>query len=299
MQLTPYKDIPHLLLPLTKASPTQLVEALADRIRSLASVHADNTRLQALADERQSNLQRLRQQIESVKKDNDESNQRAQNAERQIEEDATKISQMDDTLQALNQQVETLKRESAILRENVQTENQRAELSEKRVADMERAEAHREREAVERGRREGGRQLERFRRDFDTLNTRAENAEREREKLRQDVAKLTDDLRVEKARGRVKAQVINKQEERVGREEAKVARLERELRRARDRVKLLEVERQGLDEHVKGLEAKLEESKEVLRSDSRVIAYLNRELNEKSAREDAAANTGRNRLAVT
>lgn len=60
----------------------------------------------------------------------------------------------------------------------------------------------------------------------------------------------------------------------------------------RDRAALLEVEKDGLSERLKSASRKLEENAAVLASDQQVIAYLNRELNERAIGDVSGATAG-------
>lgn len=94
--------------------------------------------------------------------------------------------------------------------------------------------------------------------------------------------RLQNALRESRARGKARAAVAARQEDTIRRLEARVAELEREARRARDRAALLEVEKEGFRDRVREMEMRAEESAAVRASDERVIAYLNRELNEQA-----------------
>jgi hypothetical protein len=76
--------------------------------------------------------------------------------------------------------------------------------------------------------------------------------------------------------------VLERQEEAVEGEERRAAALERDARRARDRIDMLELERDGLAARLAAAKEKMEEAEAMQATNQRVIAYLNRELNERA-----------------
>ena len=96
------------------------------------------------------------------------------------------------------------------------------------------------------------------------------------------------DAKSARAKGRVKGALIAKLEERI-------SSLERDSRRVRDRAAMLEVEKDGLQGRLSSAMSKLEENRATIDSDQQVIAYLNRELNDRLMSEVSPSGSGRGR----
>lgn len=103
------------------------------------------------------------------------------------------------------------------------------------------------------------------------------------------IDRLENELRTARAKAQVKSAIIAKQEEAVVSNESIISTLERDLRRARDRGAMLEVEKEGLSGRLSSALSKLEENAALLASDQQVIAYLNRELNDRAIGESGAS----------
>lgn len=93
-------------------------------------------------------------------------------------------------------------------------------------------------------------------------------------------------VRAYRAKNRAKDAIIARQEDRV-------AALQRECRRASDRVQLLSVEKEGLVGRLNSVQGKLEENVCVIESDQHVIRYLNRQLNDRLLSEVSEGSGGK------
>lgn len=268
VQFNAYKAFLHIELPLQRASEQELVAALAARAREAESAFSDAAEKQRLADERLRLLTEARTEIEQLRaalaeRDNaqrnaDEATQRAQHARAETDALRAQIADRDEKINQGEQRIQLLQKEVAELRRKIET-----------LPALRDANAGVERRAVA-----AEAALAEARVALDTLRTERQAAS-ERE------AKLETELRSSRAKGKVKAAIINKQEAAVLASEKRIAVLERDLRRSRDRAAMLEVEKEGLSGRLSSACSKLEENATVLQSDQRVIEYLSRELNER------------------
>eukprot|EP00177_Eucheuma_denticulatum_P004081 GFKZ01007391.1.p1 GENE.GFKZ01007391.1~~GFKZ01007391.1.p1 ORF type:complete len:404 (-),score=84.32 GFKZ01007391.1:226-1437(-) len=275
IEMTAYKAISHLELSLQHASQATLIDALAERVRSLQQV---GEQLQAETDRRKgkeqevNELQRRAAEMEVTCGRYEE--------ERQKREDLqARLGQMDAVEKGLREEVDRLERQARM-------ERTRVEELEGIVRGINGEREEFVRQEVERVRGEAERRLLDMREEMEGVKREMAGVEREREEWGVERGRLKEEVKVLKAKGKVKTEVIQRQEGVIGREESKVSRWERECRRLRDRLGLLQVEKEGLEGRLDGLVRKLEEREEVVKSDSRVIAYLNRELNERVLREE-------------
>ena len=267
----------------TPATTDQIISELADRARKATHLQ------RRLVDEQAQN-----------------STLRAQNGAltETVQRNAAKLSEMT----ATNEQVESLTANLTDVKAKLQTalsdlqqlqvrESEAARLAEERagrvreleaqlgdvsrqtrsVADVER-DQERRMQAVVRQRDEAAEQIRRG-------NTIIQSLQEKVRAQQADIKRIQADMRALRAKGKVKDAVIAKQEE-------KVASLQRECRRASDRVALLQVEKDGLDGRLTSAYAKLEENKAVIDSDQQVISYLNRELNDRLLSEVSGLGVG-------
>ncbi|CAN8069335.1 unnamed protein product [Agarophyton chilense] len=114
-----------------------------------------------------------------------------------------------------------------------------------------------------------------------TVTSQRQEACNEIEKGNKIIDTLQKELRASRARSRVKSKLIAKQEQVLAERDGKLAELQRELIRVRDRAALLHVQKEGVEDRLREALRKLEENRAVLQSDQQVIAYLNRELNDR------------------
>jgi hypothetical protein len=101
------------------------------------------------------------------------------------------------------------------------------------------------------------------------------------------VARLDESLKASRRKSRLQSAVLEQQEEAVSAERWRVAELELDVRRARDRLAMIELERDGLIAWRAAAREKLEEAEVQLAANEQAIAFMNRELNERSMRASA------------
>lgn len=268
VQFNAYKAFLHVELPLRRASKEELVAALAARAREAEAAIADAAEKQILADERLRLLGQARSEVEQLKNslsERDEVQRTADEASHRAEEARARNEALRAQIAERDQRLYSVQSELAELRGRVGT------LPELRDAT---AEAERRAGAAQAALVECRATADSLRAERDAARTEL-NAARERE------GRLQTELRASRAKGKVKAAVIAKQEAAVRVAEKRLAALEREVRRTRDRTAMLEVEKEGLSGRLSSACSKLEENAAVLQSDQQVIEYLSRELNER------------------
>lgn len=307
VQTSAVKSITHIELTLRRASHEELVSAVAARAREAQ-----------LAEDRVNELQN------TLKQQRDQALQDTRTAEQSIQQLKDNISRLENRLQH-SQEIdaratrldEEVRRLSQSLNEaEVQARNARIEAD--AVIDVQ-GEVERLRQLVETAQSENGRiddalqrasaERDEARRESDRIRSERDEATAEIAKGNAIIERLQSEVHTARAKNKVKAAVIARQEQTVRRLESRVAELERDVRRARDQVALLEVEKDGLNSRLTSALRKLEENAAVLASDQQVIAYLNRELNERAAGDigattqsptrDRRRSSGRDNVGVT
>jgi Centriolar protein SAS N-terminal len=101
------------------------------------------------------------------------------------------------------------------------------------------------------------------------------------------LAVLRRELRVERRNGAVAEAVREQQEKAVEAGEARVSELQRDLRRTKDRLEMVELERDGMAARLASARKTIENDKVLIDKDRKSIAYLNRELNKAAMALDA------------
>lgn len=283
VQTSAVKSITHIELQLRRASHEELMAAVAGRAREAELADARATHLQRVLDEERGRARddaaRSTQQITEL-------SDKIKLLEREVAEtsaERNRLVQLDDEVRRLREELserdERLETARADIAETSKVRDENDELravSDRSNATAARAEEARKRAIIERD--DAKRETERVVAERDSLAaeiTRGNDI----------IGRLQNEVRTLRAKAKVKSTVLGRQEEVVNRLETRVAELERDVRRARDRAALLEVEKDGLNEQVSSMKHKLEENAAVLASDQQVIAYLNRELNERAVNE--------------
>lgn len=268
VELSDFKAITHLELSLLAATDLQLRALLAEKARLADSVIAEANDLRTSLRVRDETIENLRQSVAALEarlaqSDRDCGEQQAKRSEveRQLDDQATAqnvIEQRDAQITSLQSELTAMSREvdrvEALNQQNTMLQKERDEAQAERLKISEHLESvKKERDAVAAEIRRGNSLIE----------------------------KLQNEVRSQRAKARVKASLISRQEVSLKDMETAKATLERDLRRARDRAAFLEVEKEGLNGRLEAALAKVEENKAICESDRRVIAYLNRELNER------------------
>jgi hypothetical protein len=93
------------------------------------------------------------------------------------------------------------------------------------------------------------------------------------------LAGLRKDLKVERRNGAVAEAIRERQEKAIDAGETRIAELEREQRRTRDRLEMVELERDGMNARLASARLTIENDKVLIEKDRKSIAYLNKELN--------------------
>lgn len=96
------------------------------------------------------------------------------------------------------------------------------------------------------------------------------------------IARLEHSSKDSRQKVRLSSAVIEKQEAAVLFNERRIAELERDLRKTRDRLEMVELERDGLSARLNAAKEKLEEGEILQATNQQVIAYLNRQLNKRA-----------------
>lgn len=286
IQTSHVKSITHIELSLRRASHEELVAAVAARARE-AQLAEDRARdmgeaLSQARDQARREASRAEETIQGL----EDSVQRLEDRLRQSDQIESRATHLEAEVNRLNQALAQSEQDTrdarseadalAKVREEMERLHQASESAQEEIA--------RSREDIRHAiieRDEARRECERIRgeRDEATSEIARGNAIIER---------LQGEIHTARAKNKVKAAVITRQEQTVRQLEARVAELERGVQRSRDQVALLEVEKDGLNDRLTSAMRKLEENVAVLASDQQVIAYLNRELNERVAGDAGA-----------
>lgn len=266
VQLSAYKAITHIELPFERASQQQLITALAERARIANSARDRTERLLRVVEEKDNALLQLKEEVESLRTEAAQLNhQRQETQTLQIarEQDAAVISELREVLGEKEGQLEELQKQAGELDQVTEQTHElnTAIAEEKRLREEEQ---HKHSDVSNR---------------LTEMEERAENLQKEVDSGKDVIGKLQTEVKSLKAKSMVKSAVIAKQETAVEAQEARIATLERDVRRVRDRAAMLEVEKEGLSGRLSSACNKLEENAAVLANDQQVIAYLNRELN--------------------
>ena len=124
--------------------------------------------------------------------------------------------------------------------------------------------------------------LKKAEQDFEETRAKLQNANALIDRRKEETMKIEERVETLLNKGRVRTAIIERQEEELNAREEKIAQLERELRRAQNRVALLEDEKEGLADRLAKAHSKLEENATLRANDQHIITYLNKELNEKA-----------------
>lgn len=281
VQTSHVKSITHIELSLRRASHEELVAAVAARAREAQ-----------LAEDRVKELER------ALNAARDQAQRDASQAKETIQHLSDNVQRLEDRLSGLNQ----LETRSSHLDSEIQRLNQALAQSEQDVRDarVEAEAAAKVREEIERvhqASESAQEETARFREDYRRAVTERDEFHRECERIRAErdeatreigrgnviIERLQTEIRTARAKNKVKSTIITRQEQTVRRLESRVSELERDIRKSRDQVALLEVEKDGLNDRLTSALRKIEENMAVLASDQQVIAYLNRELNDRVA----------------
>lgn len=281
IQTSHVKSITHIELSLRQASHEELVSAVAGRAREaqLAEDRARNLEkaLNQARDQAQQESSRARETIQQFSEDV----QRLEDKLRQFDQIESRATHLEAEVQRLNQALIHSKQDTCDARAGADTV----------------AKVREEMEQLRRANESTQEEINRSRENFRCAVVERDEAHRECERIRAErdeatgeitrgnaiIERLQTEIHTARAKNKVKSTVISRQEQNVRQLEARIAELERNVRRSQDQVALLEVEKDGLNDRLKSLMHKLEENMAVLASDQQVIAYLNRELNERVA----------------
>lgn len=290
IQTSAVKSITHIELPLRRATHEQLVAAVAARAREAELADARARQLQRELDDERARARdeaaRAARQLEELQQTSDRLRRQLTEGTAAIER-ATRLDEEITRLEGLVRDRDVRVNEA---REQMATNaNVREECDRLRQSLQE---AEHEAEQSEEGRRRAIVERDEARREVARVTAERDESVREITRGNDILQRLQTELRTQRAKTKVKSNVIAKQEDNVRKLEGRVAELERELRRMRDRAALLEVEKDGINERLKAASRKLEENAAVLASDQQVIAYLNRELNERAIGDVGGATTG-------
>lgn len=291
VQTSAVKSITHIELQLRRASHEELVAAVAGRAREAELADARATHLQNLLEEERS---RARDEAARATQRATELMENVNRLQREVDDAATvkeRVITLDAEVRRLRNELQGRDESLAGAREDAAAAAATREENDRLRAAAEHAEATAAR--AEEARRRAIVDLDETRRDVTRVTSERDTATREITRGNDIIQRLQSEVRSLRAKSKVKATVLGKQEEAVRRLETKISELERDVRRARDRAAMLEVEKDGLNERLNSALRKLEENAAVLASDQQVIAYLNRELNERAMGEAAGATTNR------
>lgn len=261
VEMSPFKAITHIDIPMQHASHAQLIATLADLARAGAASAARERSLKQSLQSNQTDLQTLNARVKQLETDLSTAQrhlQRASDKQANCEQLRQQVAQRDDQLaqlpaqqqqiQQLTAQRDHLRSQLSALEQSVQTQQSHTEKLEQQV------------EKVTQQRNEACSEIEKGNQIIDRLQT---------------------EVRTLRSKSRIKSALIRKQELVVQQRDASLSELQREVVRVRDRAALLQVQKEGVDSRLNAALTKLEENRAVLQSDQQVIAYLNRELNER------------------
>eukprot|EP00178_Gracilaria_changii_P013436 TRINITY_DN37_c0_g1_i1.p2 TRINITY_DN37_c0_g1~~TRINITY_DN37_c0_g1_i1.p2 ORF type:complete len:434 (-),score=96.01 TRINITY_DN37_c0_g1_i1:3967-5268(-) len=261
VEIATFKVITHIELVMHHASNQLLVTTLAALARGVTSSAQRQRELEA-------SLEDTRRQLQ-------EADARADRVQSLLTDAENKLRENQHELQRCEQLQQVVERSEQRVKE--------LELSDEQfgatAAECERLRAVVDSFTENEGKKEA--EIEELKRRVHTVTAQREEACKEIEKGNAIIEKLQNELRSCRARSRVKSKLIAKQEQIVGERDVKINELQRDVVRVRDRAALLQVQKEGVEERLREALGKLEENRAVLQSDQQVIAYLNRELNDR------------------
>lgn len=278
--MAPFKAITHIDIPMQHASHAQLIATLADLARAGAASAARERSLNQSLQSNHTDLQNVNARVKKLEADLSNAQRDLQHAlhessnceqlRHQVAKREDQLAQLpaqQQQIQELTTQRDHLQSQLPVLEQTVQTH-----LS----------------------------QIETLKQQVEKVTQQRNEACSEIEKGNQIIDRLHNEVRTLRSKSRIKSALIQKQELVIKQRDASLSELQREIVRVRDRAALLHVQKEGVDSRLNAALTKLEENRAVLQSDQQVIAYLNRELNERvmgdigaeAARDSGAAVDG-------
>lgn len=284
LQLSEFKMLTHVHILMQKAPHQELLAAVAETARE-ARIARDDAN--AHAQDLQRTLDRQRDQIETLRNDSATLTTQVRANEVLQREHNELRNQLDHMTQLLDRERNTqeqLRRDISTLQRDRNTAEQEATTAKRARQQLDEQLAEAQEEASDK--QQVQKELDDVRAELTQLASKYEVATAEIHKGNSIIERLQTQITNMRTKAKLKTAIIEKQEQAVQLHEQQLAESQREIRRATDKMAMLEVEKDGLAQRLQSARTKLEENATLLASDQQVIAYLNRELNQRAMMSD-------------